>query len=131
MGTKQAILKALKGFEDKDPDTHFETILAQAIGIALGTECEESEDGSSQCVSHEGITDAAWEQDGKYQSSDCVFKITVGEPLEEPSDVFYVRCYQIRSGSYHTDWYYTSFCFSEVTPKEVTETITRTVWEKA
>lgn len=129
MGTKQAILAALKALEEKDPDCHFEGLVEEAIGNALCAEVTESGADSSDTVYHEVLDDPDWSQDHKYQGCVGVIKITIGGPLADTNQVFYVRFSQMRSGSYHTDWYYQNVAFREVTPKEITETITRTIWE--
>ena len=129
MGTKQAILTALKALEEKDPDCHFEGLVEEAIGNALCAEVTETDADSSETVCHEVLDDPDWSQDHKYQGCDGVIKITIGEPLADTNQVFYVKFSQMRSGSYHTDWFYQCVAFREVTPKEITETITRTIWE--
>ena len=66
------------------------------------------------CVSAEG---GEWTQDGKYQYHTAVLKF----------DDKYFTIYNIRSGSYHSDWYYGVPYVSEVKP--VTKVVTTTTWE--
>ena len=65
------------------------------------------------------VDGGGWTQDCKYQHCSCVYK-------HEPTG----RHFQIdnsRSGSYHTDWYYSTPTVSEVTP--VTKTVVTTTWK--
>lgn len=57
----------------------------------------------------ETVEEGSWEQDGKYQFCEAIFK---------HEDEFYCVS-QSRSGSYHSDWYYNDPDVYEVTPKEI------------
>lgn len=65
------------------------------------------------------VEETEWTQDYKYQSADAIF-------LHKPTG----RHFEIsntRSGSYHTDWYYSAPSFREV--KKTVKVIEKTVWE--
>lgn len=72
---------------------------------------------------YEFVEQAEWTDDGKYQLSEVVFKDT-------ESGKFY-QMQLSRSGSYHTDWYYSyEDCKTEACEvKLVTKTIVTNVWE--
>lgn len=66
----------------------------------------------------EAVDDGEWTQDGKYQSCSRIVKHTESG-----------RCFCVnagRSGSYHSDWYYSYDALTEVVAQ--TKTITVTEW---
>lgn len=62
------------------------------------------------------VSEGEWVQDYKYQLRDDVYKY---------KDTF-IQVSQRRSGSYHTDWYYSDPDFFEVRSEEIV--IKKTVW---
>ena len=72
---------------------------------------------------YELIEEGEWTQDGKYQTCDVVFK-------DNQTDKTYMMCLG-RSGSYHTDWYYShdDGFTAAYEVKKVTKTIIVDSWE--
>lgn len=64
------------------------------------------------------VEEGTWEQDYKTQSKDDIYSDGEGNHFVISNT---------RSGSYHTDWYYTAPHIQQVEPK--VETITRVVWK--
>lgn len=99
-----AIRKEMKSSDDKHPE-----LVLDYIATDLGFEFDEFEGGD-------------WDDQGKYQWSTDIYKITT----EDGS--FLLSTTVQRSGSYHSDYYYSIWDVDMVVAEEVTRTITETVY---
>lgn len=88
--------------------SHPESVLDYIAG-SLGFKFEELEGGD-------------WDDQGKYQWSTDIYKITTADGS------FLLSTTVQRSGSYHSDYYYSIWDVDMVVAEEVTRTITETVY---
>ncbi len=101
------IIKAIKNTDDKGADCAVDHALYKVFG-----------DFDCLDYNYVSVEEGEWTQNHKYQSNDETFKITLDD------EVVYLRVSVSRSGSYHTDWYYSVDDVEEVRPATITTVFT-------